>query len=241
MADIGSNSTRHLSIYTDPPLSIRMNFLVRIMNRFRTCSRQLKLDFFFEATHPEYGDRVLDIGGGWGLFLQVFLERGLQAIVVDVDLASLRSIRVHHPGVPLVLASGTDLPFKDNAFQTVFSNAVIEHVGRWAAQTRFASEVGRVGRSYFVCTPNKLFPFEFHYGLPAYQFVPRPVQRFLARHCRLGLWYDRERWEDIRLLTRRQLAGLFPGGKVFGLRVTFMSETLIAVKSPALTKENQHG
>jgi hypothetical protein len=241
MADIASKSTGKISNYTDPPLSLRMNLLVRMMNRFRTCSRQLKLGLFFETTHPEYGDRVLDIGGGWGLFLQAFLERGLQAIVVDVDLASLQSIRAHHPGVPLVLASGTELPFKDHTFQSVFSNAVIEHVGGRAAQTRFASEVKRVGRSYFVCTPNKLFPFEFHYGLPAYQFVPRPVQRLLARRCGLGLWYDRQRWEDIRLLTRPQLAGLFPDGKVLGLRVTFMSETLIAVKSAGLTKENQHG
>ena len=213
-----------------PPYS-GQNPLVRFMNRFRTKSRQLKLATFFRCLPLRPGARLLDVGGGWGLFLEAFLEKGLTVVVVDIDEASLRSIRARHPQVSLVLASGTDLPFKDQAFQGVFSNAVLEHVGPLPAQARFASEVNRVGQSYFVTTPNKLFPFEFHFGLPAYQFVPRPLQRLLAQGLGLGLWYDRGKWEDIRLLTSRQVARLFPGGKVIAQRVTFMAETLIAVKA----------
>ncbi len=207
------------------------NPLLRFLNHFRTKSRQMKLDTFFRCLPLGPGARLLDVGGGWGLFLEAFLERGLTVVVADIDEASLRSIQARHPQVSLVLASGTDLPFRDQSFQGVFSNAVLEHVGPLPAQARFASEVERVGQGYFVTTPNKLFPFEFHFGLPAYQFVPRPVQRLLARSLGLGLWYDRGKWEEIRLLTRRQVARLFPAGKVMGQRVTFMAETLIAVKT----------
>ncbi len=216
------------------------NLLVRFMNRFRETSRQMKLDTFFRFLPLGPGARLLDVGGGWGLFLEAFLARGLTVVVVDIDEASLRSIRARHPQVSLVLASGTALPFKDQSFQGVFSNAVLEHVGPRPAQARFASEVERVGQGYFVTTPNKLFPFEFHFGLPAYQFVPRPLQRLLARGLGLGLWYDRGKWEDIRLLTRSQVARLFPAGVVMGQRVTFMAETLIAVKAAQSPGRSPH-
>lgn len=223
-----------------PPYSGK-DLLVRLMNRFRTRSRQLKLETFFRYLPLQPGDRLLDVGGGWGLFLEALLGKELRVVVVDVDTASLRSIRECHPEISLVLASGTDLPFRNKSFQGVFSNAVIEHVGLPPAQARFAAEVNRVGQGYFVTTPNKLFPFEFHFALPAYQFVPRPIQRFLARTLGLGLWYDRRRWEDIRLLTRRQLAKLFPQGQVLAQRVTFMAETLIAVKPATPGKDSRDG
>ena len=45
---------------------------------------------------------------------------------------------------------GCRLPFADQAFDIVFSNSVIEHVGGPDAQARFAREVARVGRGYWV-------------------------------------------------------------------------------------------
>src|ERR1019366_4814761 len=44
-----------------------------------------------------------------------------------------------------VAGDGRTLPFRDEAFDVVFSNSVIEHVGDAPAQRRFAREVARVG------------------------------------------------------------------------------------------------
>ena len=58
-----------------------------------------------------------------------------------------------------VVADGCHLPFADDAFDMAFSNSVIEHVPDHEA---FSRELARVGRSYYVQTPNKWFPIEPH-------------------------------------------------------------------------------
>lgn len=52
--------------------------------------------------------------------------------------------------------------FQDNEFDAVFSNSVIEHVGDYEAQRQMANEIMRVGKRYFVQTPNFYFPIEPH-------------------------------------------------------------------------------
>ncbi|WP_255695553.1 methyltransferase domain-containing protein [Rhodohalobacter sp. 614A] len=44
--------------------------------------------------------------------------------------------------------------FEDKSFDVVFSNSVIEHVGSFENQRRFADEVRRVGKAYWVQTPD---------------------------------------------------------------------------------------
>ena len=64
---------------------------------------------------------------------------------------------------PFVVADGRSLPFRDNAFDLVYANAVIEHVGGSADQKKFVDELARVGRSWIITTPNRWFPIEAHH------------------------------------------------------------------------------
>ena len=106
----------------------------------------------------------------------------------------------------------------------MFSNAVIEHIpGR---QKQFADEVTRVGKSWFVTTPNYWYPFETHYHLPLIQFLPRPLQREYNRL--LGTHIPKGQLQDLALLSAGQLQRLFPTSRVAGVRVTFWPETLVA-------------
>ena len=65
------------------------------------------------------------------------------------------------------------LPFPDQSFDVVFSNAVIEHVGDVERQRQFVAEALRVGRRVFVTTPNRWFPIEVHTRLPLVHWLPK--------------------------------------------------------------------
>ena len=99
-------------------------------------------------------------------------------------------------------------------------------IGKSALVERFAAEVQRVGKGWFITTPNFWYPIEPHYHLPFAQFLPEGTQQRLVRS--LG----RTPYVHLRLLTRRELRRLFPRGRVMGSRVTFYPETLIAYQAP---------
>jgi len=55
------------------------------------------------------------------------------------------------------------LNYSDNEFDICFSNSVIELVGSFEDQRKFANEIRRVGRKLWVQTPARSFFFEPHY------------------------------------------------------------------------------
>ena len=126
--------------------------------------------------------------------------------------------------------------FRDDEFDVAFSNSVIEHVGEFDQQRQMAAEVMRVGKKYFLQTPNRFFPVEPHFLFPLFQFLPLAARVFLVRRFDLGFYAqggvpnEQEAIEivsSIRLLTQRELEQLFPGGtiykeKVFGLTKSFI-------------------
>ena len=65
---------------------------------------------------------------------------------------------------------------------------MIEHVGDAQSQRRFAREVARVGRAYWVQTPNRWFPVEQHLLTPFVHWLPKPWQRWIVP--RFTVWSD---------------------------------------------------
>lgn len=112
------------------------------------------------------------------------------------------------------------LPFRPGDFDVVFSNSVIEHVGDWSAQQRFASEVRRLNTSYWIQTPNRYFPIEPHYLGIGVQWMPRRIAKPYARIASLRGWMPSpdetldDMLDSIRLLTGAELALLFPDGEI---------------------------
>lgn len=158
----------------------------------------------FEATYP-YPSRIT--GGG-------------------PSFPDVQDYQRSFPGVNAVVFDGCELPFADKSFDIVYSNAVLEHLPAWDLVERFAAEVQRVGKGWFITTPNFWYPIEPHYHLPFAQFLPEGTQQRLVRS--LG----KTPYVHLRLLTRRELRRLFPRGRVMGSRVTLYPETLIAYQAP---------
>lgn len=88
-----------------------------------------------------------------------------------------------YPGLRYVRADALDLPFEDQAFDVVHSAAVLEHVGSFQNQCRMIAECARVTkRFFFLTTPNRWFPVEFHTVLPIVHWLPKPWFRSLMHH-----------------------------------------------------------
>lgn len=140
-----------------------------------------------------------------------------------------RHLETQFPGVRFVrVNAGEPLPFRDGEFDIVFSNAVVEHTGSRTAQAAFLRELLRVGRRFFVTTPNRWFPMEMHTCLPFLHYLPLPMHRRILRM--LGhTWYSRE--ENLNLLDRATLLRLFPSScsvQVQHVRLFGLTSNLIA-------------
>lgn len=73
--------------------------------------------------------RVLDLGCGTGRSLRL-LARAERVVGVDPSLGLLRRARRRAPGLPLVVGRAEELPFADDAFDTVVSALVFCSVDR---------------------------------------------------------------------------------------------------------------
>jgi len=195
--------------------------------------RRRRMQRFARAMGIGPETRVLDVGGtpdAWRL-----LPEPPRVTLLNTPRASEEV----GPESSWVAGDGRALPFRDGAFDVVFSNSVIEHVGSGESQARFAGEAMRVGRRFWVQTPNRWFPLEQHLLLPLVHWLPRRWQRVLAPrlslvHLALGLTPDRREFylrhyvEDVRLLDAAGLRALFPGAKLVRERFCGWTKSLVA-------------
>jgi hypothetical protein len=202
----------------------------RLLQRFSYKSRTKKFDLLRSQFGASSRDRVLDIGASGEVFLRYTFEDVYpypeRIAAGGYRFQEVASARCHYPKCSYAVFDGCQLPFADRSFDLVFSNAVIEHIIGAERQKRFADEVMRVGKSWFVTTPNYWYPFESHYHLPLIQFLPAEMQRAYNRW--FGSHIPQGRLAELALLSARQLQRLFPTGRIAKVRVTFWPETLVA-------------
>lgn len=176
---------------------------------------------------------ILDIGG-----TEVFWKtmEFTPADDVKIILLNLSHIQTTQPNFESLVGDARDLSrFNDRQFDVVFSNSVIEHVGEFSDQCKMASEVRRVGKRYFIQTPNRYFPIEPHFLLPLFQFYPLFLKVFLMRHFNLG-WYKKivhkqtaiQAVTSIRLLTEGELRKLFPEANIYKEKFFGLTKSFIA-------------
>lgn len=176
--------------------------------------------------------RVLDIGGRSQFWIgqDLLVERKL-----EITLLNLSEEPVDVPGLSSVAGDATNLSqFADESFDLVFSNSVIEHLYTWENQQKMAREAVRVGKKYFIQTPNKHFFAEAHYALPFVQYVPKSWTFFLLTKTKLSRgnkWNPadaRQYLDEIRLLDRREFKRLFPDAEIYEEKFLGMTKSFTA-------------
>lgn len=172
--------------------------------------------------------RILDVGCGVGMYVDLLCEAGYDAWGVDAGR--------HRPGLwgrrsfpeRLVLADGEALPFADESFDFLFCAGVIEHVGcdgdarspspgYREQRLRFAREnvrVVRTGRYLNYTCPNRHFPFDlwhrnrednpfrFHWPWDPFLFTLGDFHRLFVRQCacsKVSSLPIRDYWGFLRL------------------------------------------
>lgn len=177
--------------------------------------------------------RILDIGGTQEFWT---LMTGGDPGDVDITLLNIEHQAVTSEKFTSAVGDARSMPqFPDRSFDVVFSNSVIEHVGSYENQKRMAGEVVRVGRRYFVQTPNKRFPLEPHFLFPWFQYLPSWARAQLVHRFDVG-WYKRipdyeaakAEVDSIQLLTRRQFTALFPGSRLHVEKLAGLPKSFVA-------------
>ena len=178
--------------------------------------------------------RILDVGGTqqfWDVMGHEKLEE------VRITLLNRLPAQSLAPAFEAVSGDARDLGrYETGSFDVVFSNSVIEHLGpSFADQRRMANEIRRVGRRYFVQTPNRYFVLEPHFLVPGFQFMPLAARTWLVSHFDVG-WYRRipdraaarREVESVALLTARQLKELFPEARIYREKLLGMTKSFVA-------------
>ena len=183
--------------------------------------------------------KILDLGGTYKFWEDVgFISKLVGEVNIKVFLLNLTKENVQHDSFISIQGDATDLSkYSNNEFDIVFSNSLIEHLYTFNNQKKMADEVLRVGKKYFIQTPNRYFPIEPHYFFPFFQFMPFSIKKILmmktsiiegVRHDEHSVWRAHN---VIRLLSKKEIKKLFNDGTIykenlFGLTKSYMVTNL---------------
>jgi SAM-dependent methyltransferase len=223
-------------------------FITRLASRYSSAARAKRRAMFLRRFELTAETRILDVGSADGTHIhRVLRDTPVQprnVYIADIDSRLVQQGSKAYGYQPVAIEESGRIPFDDKYFDIVWSSSVIEHVtipkaecwkvtdGRqfarraYARQQEFAREIRRVGKSFWVQTPARSFWLESHSWLPFIGWFPRPLQLTVLRTV-LPFW-PKKTSPDWHLLTRRQMAELFPGADILSERSFGMTKSWIA-------------
>lgn len=216
-----------------------MSGIHRIYSLIFKVWRQKRFQLFRSLmVRREGAGAVLDVGGYPGFWASQ------EPVAAKIDCLNVHEVEWNPPAeatqaIKVVLGDGCAMPeFADDEYDLAFSNSVIEHVGSWENQERFAQEIRRVGRRVWVQTPAYECPIEPHYIAPFIHYLPKSWQMRLIPWVTVWGWVERppasqvrEAVETTRLLTRAEMRRLFPDCEILTERLLgILPKSYIAVR-----------
>jgi len=201
---------------------------------------------------PTPTTRILDLGGGKGRHFGKYYPDLKAVCIADFNAEALAYARDTYGFDTIQVDGKDDLPFEDKAFDMVFCSSVVEHVtgeklaaverfkrdGRafknvaWKAQQKFAAEVRRIAKAYYVQTPSRWFPVEVHSWIPLIGALPTNMQwRVIQVFNRF--WPRKDESPDWSLLGFDEMRELFPDAIIHRERMFGLTKSYIAIRPAA--------
>lgn len=189
---------------------------------------QAKLDFALEAVRARPGQRVLDIGAGWGAMTEHGGRRGLRVTSLTISKPSEEFVNrlIEREGLPCRVERKHFLEYRsEEPFDAVVNLGVTEHLPDYAATLAQYRRLLRPGGRVYLdaCASRTKFPFSSF----TYRFVfpgnatPLCLHDYLAAVAEtpfevVGVWNDREsyrltclRWAENLERRRREVESRF--------------------------------
>ena len=176
--------------------------------------------------------RVLDLGGRPVVWTSAPV-RPKQVVTVNYE-------RHESPEdwITAVQGDACDLPaeVRNDRFDLVYSNSVIEHVGGHDRCLRFCESVHALADAHWVQTPWRYFPLEPHWICPGLQFLPLPLRASVARVWPIGCYREESREDpvgavlSVQLLSVAEMRRYFPKSTLLYERVAGVLKSIIAVQ-----------
>ncbi len=213
------------------PKSLNQKFRSKRFKFFTTLLKRIKSD------KPL---KILDVGGREIYWERMTSSADVTIPAVQITLLNIEEIPSKNKDIINLIGDARDLSqYKDGEFDIVYSNSVIEHLFSKENQVKMAKEVARVGKYYYIQTPNYYFPMEPHWLTPFFQFLPFGVRVFMTRKFNLGHFKkqpDKEkavsRVSSVKLLTEKEMKELFPDGKVYREYILGMKKSMTMYRFP---------
>ena len=203
-------------------------------NRFRIVEETIR------QILDENGEvRILDCGGRADYWERLSIDLRPRVHITVLNFQSEIDLYPTKQGdlqLEEVAGDACDMPeYSDKSFDLTHSNSVIEHVGSYQNMKRFADETQRVGKRYFVQTPNFWFLVDPHYGVPFIHWLPDSLK--IAAFTSMNVGYAQKcsfedamvRVDHTRIISFGMLRKLFPNGKIRRERLFGLPKSLMAI------------
>jgi hypothetical protein len=228
-----------------------MNPIIKFAKIFSEKSRKNRAAIFRDSFLLDKNTKILDLGSEAGVNIYTTLQgtpvKPENVYIADIDSSLINKGASAFGFVPVLICESNRLPFKDDFFDIVYCSSVIEHVTVpkrkvWSLcsgkkfkeislnrQKLFANEIRRVGKQYFVQTPNKHFLVESHTWLPFFSWLPR---RVLVPALRLtNMFWVKKTSPDWHLLDRDKMSDLFCEANIVSEKIIGLIKSNIAIYS----------
>ena len=228
-----------------------MNPITKLVQHFSRQARAKRAEIFRNTFYLDENTKILDLGSESGSNIRDVLKgtnvQHGNVYIADIEPKAVNKGSKEYGFIPVVINESEKLPFEDQFFDIVYCSSVIEHVtisknevwtlysGRQfkaeslKRQKKFAREIERVGKQFFVQTPYRHFLIESHSWLPFVAWLPRriliPVLRFSNR------FWVKKTSPDWYLLNKTEMRDLFDDVDIKAEKKFGMTKSIIAIKS----------
>ena len=123
---------------------------------------------------------ILDVGGGQGGAVTAFRKAfaAERSVLLDIDDEWVELAWLRDPETEVIRGDATHMPFRDEGFDFLFTQATLEHIPDWKAGV---AEMSRVSREGLLCyNPNGRFIYDVHVAAPFVTWLPKEPAAYVA-------------------------------------------------------------